>query len=626
MLFPGGGKYHWTRKFFSATVAAVSYAAPPIQSNCAELACEPVVDRPVAPWQLETVTLTRREHIDLINRRNYWKSAHQQALGRLAWADQRLLSERHRATQALQALHVQMRQAEERHREELECARQIELGLRGELELAEARIRDLRKRHFARKSERSRAVDKSTQEGHASYRGRGQQSGAPGHGRTCQDHLPAVVQTIEMQASCPRCGLGLKPFPGTQDCEVLEIEVQAYRRIIRRKRYRPCCDCGCLPGIVTAPAPCRLIPHGKLGESVWVNILLSKFLYAQPTHRLLRDWRDQGLHISQGTVTDGLKRLAPLFAPLVQAGLEHLRQQPHWHADETRWAVFIDFENKVGHRWYLWVFCCRAVVHFVLDPTRSAKVPARVFQGLEQGVLSVDRYAAYKALANKHPGIVLAYCWAHARRDQLELAVAHPALKNWALGWLAQIGKLYALHDQRRLAFEAGGQDRASPAHSEFCRLDLAVREEVAVMRFRVHDTLADVQLAEPARKVLRSLHEHWDGLMLFVERPWLDMDNNFAERTVRGPVLGRKNYYGSGSQWSGDLAACMMSLLMTAQLWGINVRTWLMAYLQACAQAGGQTPSDISPFVPWRMDAQRLQTMRAGADVQARGKFNDSS
>ena len=69
-----------------------------------------------------------------------------------------------------------------------------------------------------------------------------------------------------------------------------------------------------------------------------------------------------------------------------------------------------------------------------------------------------------------------------------------------------------------------------------------------------------------------------------------------------------------------------MMSLMMTVQLWGINVRTWLMAYLQACAQAGGQTPTDISPFVPWRMDARRLETMRAGADVQARCKFNDSS
>ena len=609
----------------------MSYAAPLIASpSCAGLAPAPGVTVAAVPWDLQSVTLTKREHVELVTQCNYWKNAHQRALARLEWCDQRQRITLNQAALAQEALRVQMRQqmrqAEECHRDALECARQVELGLRGELELAQARIRDLRKRHFARKSEQTRTVDKASVDAAPTYRCRGQQSGAPGHGRTCQSHLPAVVQTIELQASCPECGRCLKPFPGTQDCEVLEIEVKAYRRIIRRQRYKPCCECACLPGIVTAPAPPRLIAHGKLGESVWVNILVSKFLYAQPTHRLLRDWRDQGLHISQGTVTDGLKRLAPLFAPLVQAGLEHLRQQPHWHADETRWAVFIDSENKVGHRWYLWVFCCHTVVHFVLDPTRSAKVPARVLEGVEQGVLSVDRYSAYKSLANKHPGIVLAFCWAHVRRDQLELCVAHPALKHWALGWLAHIGKLYGLHDQRRLAYEAGGQDRASSAHPEFCRFDLAVREHVSVMRFELHDALGDVQLAEPARKVLRSLHEHWHGLMLFVERPWLDMDNNFAERTVRGPVLGRKNFYGSGSQWSGDLAASMMSLLMTAQLWGINVRTWLMAYLQACAQAGGQTPSDISPFVPWRMDAQRLETMRAGADVQARCKFNDSS
>ena len=45
----------------------------------------------------------------------------------------------------------------------------------------------------------------------------------------------------------------------------------------------------------------------------------------------------------------------------------------------------------------------------------------------------------------------------------------------------------------------------------------------------------------------------HWQGLTLFVEDPDLPMDNNQAERALRGPVVGRKNYYGSGAQWSGE-------------------------------------------------------------------------
>ena len=89
-------------------------------------------------------------------------------------------------------------------------------------------------------------------------------------------------------------------------------------------------------------------------------------------------------------------------------------------------------------------------------------------------------------------------------------------------------------------------------------------------------------------------------------------MDNNAAERDIRTPVIGRKNFYGSSSQWSGQLAVAMYSLLMTAKLWSLNPRTWLTAYLQTCAEHAGQAPSDVSAFLPWAMDARQLAAMRA--------------
>ena len=90
---------------------------------------------------------------------------------------------------------------------------------------------------------------------------------------------------------------------------LLEIEVQAYRRVIRRPRYRPVCDCACVPGIVSAPHPPRLIERGKFGLSVWTTVLLDKFLYARPSHRLLRDLGDHGLNMSAGTQAGGLQAL-----------------------------------------------------------------------------------------------------------------------------------------------------------------------------------------------------------------------------------------------------------------------------------------------------------------------------
>ena len=97
---------------------------------------------------------------------------------------------------------------------------------------------------------------------------------------------------------------------GTEDSEVLEIEVKAHKRRIHRKRYKPSCQCP-LPKIITAPGPAKLIPKGRYGVSVWVQILLDKYCFLRPTHRLLEDLRTYGLDLSLGTVTGGLKKLAP---------------------------------------------------------------------------------------------------------------------------------------------------------------------------------------------------------------------------------------------------------------------------------------------------------------------------
>ena len=83
-------------------------------------------------------------------------------------------------------------------------------------------------------------------------------------------------------------------------------------------------------------------------------------------------------------------------------------------------------------------------------------------------------------------------------------------------------------------------------------------------------------------------------------------MDNNASERAGRGPAVARKNFYGSGSLWSGRLAAAMFSLLATLTHWSINPRLWLMWYLENCATVGGKTPEDIQPFLPWNLTADR--------------------
>ncbi len=125
---------------------------------------------------------------------------------------------------------------------------QREADLKEEIEALRARNRYLEQQLFGRKSERAGSGERrrGDQTGRPKQP-RGQQPGRPGHGRTCLEHLPAkdeVADLAEADKRCPCCGEPLLPFPGTEDSEVLEIEVRAYRRRIHRKRYRPGCRCG----------------------------------------------------------------------------------------------------------------------------------------------------------------------------------------------------------------------------------------------------------------------------------------------------------------------------------------------------------------------------------------------
>jgi transposase len=185
----------------------------------------------------------------------------------------------------------------------------------------------------------------------------------------------------------------------------------------------------------------------------------------------------------------------------------------------------------------------------------------------------------------------------------LELANDYPAVSPWALGWVAAIAELYHLNGLR-LQARCGSAERATH-HAD-------LQQAVQRMATQREGALADPVLAEPAAKVLQSMTVHWAGLTVFVDHPGVPMDNNVAERDARLAVVGRKNFYGSGSEWSGQLAATMYSLLMTVKLWRLNARTWLCAYLQACADNGNRAPADINAFLPWAMDGARLVAMRA--------------
>jgi transposase len=484
-----------------------------------------------------------------------------------------------------------------------------ERELQAENQQLQARIRYLEQQLYGKKSESAKSsthdvAPTANFPRAAAKRPRGQQRGKPGPTRRDHSHLPAVEEVLERsgdQLCCSCCGLPFETFPGTEDSEILELDVKAYRRVIRRRRYRRTCSCSAQPGLRAAPPAPRVIPKSILGVSIWVELLLDKFLSYRPTYRLLAAWQTLGLDLALGTVTDGLQRLVPLFAPVYEQLIEHNQQQKHWHADETRWLVFATMEGKVGYRWFLWVFHSKQAVVFVLDWGRAHDVPEEHLGPVQEGILSVDRYAAYQAMKQVKEGLILlAFCWAHVRRDFLDAARSWPTEEQWALDWVGRIGQLYKDNAARLEVLDS--------KPTEFASRDAQLRQHIEQMAEQAKEELADPKVHPAHKSVLSSLQEHWEGLTVFVEHPEVPMDNNTAERVERGPVVLRKNSYGSGAVWAGELAAMLFSVLQTLCLWNINPRVWLAAYLQACAEAGGAAPQTLADFLPWKMSEQQRQ------------------
>ena len=451
--------------------------------------------------------------------------------------------------------------------------------------------------------------------GQPQRRKRGQQPGSAGHGRRDYSHLETheVVHDLdEADRTCKRCGTAYAPF-GEERCEQIDWRVTVVRVVHRRRSYRRACRCA-VPALVCPPPPPKPIGKGRFTSQFLARLLVGKYVLGQPVHRIVAGLAHDGFDVAEGTLTGALRAVSPLLAPLFQAICDRNVGAGHLHVDETSWKVFAAVPGKDGHRWWLWVFVAPDTTVFRLAPTRSTKVLAEhlgidVAAGaLEPGrqlLISSDFFTVYQCLATVD-GVDPLWCWAHVRRHFVRAGDAHKkTLAGWASDWVGRIGALYIAH-RALAAIDLADPQADTVAGQAQAAFDTALATIDQVRRQQA----ADPDLPAPARKVLDTLDREWDGLVRHQQHPRLPLDNNTAERALRTPVVGRKNYHGSGSQWAADLAGYAWSITATASRAGLNPQTYLTAYLNACA-ANGAKPlhgQQLARFLPWTADPADLQ------------------
>lgn len=485
-------------------------------------------------------------------------------------------------------------------------------SLRKRLEEKEATNKLLQKMLFGRKSERGDGEKIRV----LSRGNRGARIGHPGYGRKIPEGLPVREQIIEIpeeERFCPHCR---KPYEETGMEDVSSeicVEKTYYLKKIRRKIYKKTCSCA--KPIVTSPVAPKLIPRGKFGISFWVDILIQKYQNHMPIERQISELRDYGLKLSPGTIFGGLKNLYLLYLePLYQSLTREIRNYSHYHIDESGWHLFVLVDDKENYHWFIWVYITKEIVLFVLHPTRSSRVPYKIlfdiepdeiknidqglFKGKAKKLLNVDKFSSYKVL--ERMGLVeLSFCWAHQRREFLNLGAKYPELSPWVEEWIERIGNLYHLNNER-IRYEKGEE--------LFEKYDAKLREAIGEI-----DSLTNTHYSHPAQNgLISSMKEHRKGLTLFVDHPEIPMDNNIAERMLRHMVLGRNNYWGNHSLWAGWLTCLMFSLVQTCLQHGISPRAYLTYYLTECAKRGDPpSEEEIVSFLPHRLNEEIKEKLK---------------
>ena len=493
-----------------------------------------------------------------------------------------------------------------------------------ELEKLRADLAVLQRMVFGRSSERSGPEPPGSggeAGGARAGSGKGGRPRGPGAraGRRDYSHLPRVevIWDFEGGYCCPQCGVPFTLLGSDHVAERLDWLVIVRVRADCRRRYRRACSCR-VPATVTAPGPPEAIGKGLVSNAFIAMLLTERYVAGRSQNSLVTGLARQGADISPATLTGTCAAAGALLVPLAGAITARSRESWHLHADETSWHVFAPEEGDGPARWWLWVFIGPDTTCFVMDPTRSGAVLARHAgineetgqldgDGPRRLVISSDFYAVYTSAGKKADGLVNLYCWAHIRRYFVRAGDANPAqLTYWTAAWLERIKALYAVHEELMAAWAqaaAPGPEGKTAAAARLEEARAAWDGAIGVIDEARRKQMTAPGLAEPAKKALATLDREWDGLGAHRDYPMISLDNNAAERAIRRPVVTRKNAYGSRNADAARLAATAWTVTATAEMAGLNVLTYLTAYLDACGRNGGKplTGPQLERFLPWK-------------------------
>jgi transposase len=309
--------------------------------------------------------------------------------------------------------------------------------------------------------------------------------------------------------------------------------------------------------------------------------------------------------IERATLADWVGHAAWWLSPLAAMIGAIVMAAEVIHTDDTPIKVLAPGHGKTrtGRIWtYLvderpWQGSRPPAAYYGYSPDRKGERP-RDHLASFRGIIQADAFSGYEALVRQSgppgsnaPRIMHAACWAHARRklvdeyERTKSPIAEEVLKRIAELYEVEALMTGASATQRRKI----RQQQAVPILS-----DLKTWFQIQRRRLSSKNGLA---------KALQYALTRWDQLALYTTDGRIGIDNNPAERSLRGIAVTRKNFLFLGSDAGGERAAVLYTILETAKLNGLNPEAYLAGVIERMAK--GHPINRLTELLPWNCNKQ---------------------
>jgi len=393
-------------------------------------------------------------------------------------------------------------------------------------------------------------------------------------GPTPQPALPVEPMLFELDGAdrvCPSCGGELRPMVDQVEASELIDVIEVSYRLVQVQQQKYVCRCGSC--VETAPGPERAVPGSRYSLAFAIKVAIDKYLDHIPLARQSRILRRHGVEVTTQTLWGLLEGLERRLRAADGALFQDALADPVIGLDQTSWKRL---DDKTKKPWQMWcVTTSKVVVHRIRKD--KGKDTFTELVGDYRGVIVCDAAQTHEAGARSSKHIQLAGCWAHAYRKFEEAAPDHPEA-HLAMKW---IGQLYEVDERAGDDLDKKAELRRTESRAVLDQLKTWLWSQAV---------LKTLSIGKAAGYVIAN----WERLTLFVEDARIPLDNNATERGIRGPVVGRRNHFGSKSERGTQVAATFYSLIETAKLHGINPAEYLLETIRAADRG--------EVLLPWQM------------------------